>query len=442
MKKASLLASAALASIALTSAPAFAQGPFADVPADHWAYAAVDKLQRAGIVIGYPDQTYGGKRAMTRYEFAVAIARLLDKLEGMGKTIDTSQFALKSDLNNFVTRPELEKYALKSDLAGFARQSDVDTLKGLVKEFQTELTTLGVDVDSIKKRLDALDGRVKAIEEELKRVKITGTYSTYVRGNHTTGKDIDDGDGGTFRLNAARDANGFFLGENASGNGNVLGDTRVFHDLDVTITGRVTDTVTGQAILNFGNYLPFLGSIGSFTGVRSGAGVSQAQDQTVFKLALEGPVRVPVLGKVGISAGRIPFQLTPYTFKQIDVDAYFNNAKTDLGDIPVDGVKANLNLGPVVVTGFAAKTDPIKFLSNVSNALGNTSNGGYGFFAGAGRVAYGGTPSDGVNPANSGFQPGARPFGNSVSPGVRVLPFRCAASPSAGPTWYSPVSRP
>jgi len=43
-----------------------ASGPFADVPADHWAYQSVDTLQKAGIVIGYPDGTYGGKRAMTR----------------------------------------------------------------------------------------------------------------------------------------------------------------------------------------------------------------------------------------------------------------------------------------------------------------------------------------------------------------------------------------
>ena len=61
---------------AVTHAQA-ASGPFADVPTDHWAYASVDTLQKAGIVIGYPDGTYGGRRPMTRYEFAVAIARLL-----------------------------------------------------------------------------------------------------------------------------------------------------------------------------------------------------------------------------------------------------------------------------------------------------------------------------------------------------------------------------
>ena len=62
--------------VLLCAAPAFAQGPFNDVPTDHWAYDAVNKLQKDGIVIGYPDGTFGGKRAMSRYEFAVAIARI------------------------------------------------------------------------------------------------------------------------------------------------------------------------------------------------------------------------------------------------------------------------------------------------------------------------------------------------------------------------------
>ena len=70
-----------------------ASGPFADVPADHWAYTAVNTLQKAGIVIGYPDGTYGGRRAMTRYEFAVAIARLLPQINN----IDTSQFVKNGD---------------------------------------------------------------------------------------------------------------------------------------------------------------------------------------------------------------------------------------------------------------------------------------------------------------------------------------------------------
>ncbi|MHB1456581.1 MAG: S-layer homology domain-containing protein, partial [Armatimonadota bacterium] len=47
------------------SLPVFAQ-EFPDVPTDHWAYPAVQQLAEAGIIQGYPDGTFGGKRAMTR----------------------------------------------------------------------------------------------------------------------------------------------------------------------------------------------------------------------------------------------------------------------------------------------------------------------------------------------------------------------------------------
>jgi len=60
-------------------APAFAQrNPAETVPFDHWAYDAVQTLVDEGIIIGYPDGTFRGDRVMTRYEFAMAISRLLD----------------------------------------------------------------------------------------------------------------------------------------------------------------------------------------------------------------------------------------------------------------------------------------------------------------------------------------------------------------------------
>ncbi len=70
-----LVAVAILAAIAV---PAFAQGAFQDVPTDHWAYQAVDKLAQAGLIEGYPDGTFKGNRAMTRYEFAMVVARALE----------------------------------------------------------------------------------------------------------------------------------------------------------------------------------------------------------------------------------------------------------------------------------------------------------------------------------------------------------------------------
>jgi len=51
------------------------QGPFADVPAGHWAAGAVEELSALGAFIGYADGRFDGSRPMTRYEAAVAMHR-------------------------------------------------------------------------------------------------------------------------------------------------------------------------------------------------------------------------------------------------------------------------------------------------------------------------------------------------------------------------------
>lgn len=406
MKKASLFASAATATVlGLAAVPAFAQGggPFADVPTDHWAYQSVDRLQREGIVIGYPDGTYGGRRAMTRYEFAVAIARLLDKLPQGG------DFATRQQLDDAIA-------GIRRELGGFATREEVDNLRRLVNEFQNELTTLGVEVDNVRRRLDGLEGRVGLIEQEMKRVRIGGSVNLMVRGAHARGN-----------ATQVTDADGFdTLG--GSGNGGVgprrsiLSNTRVLHDLDLDITARLSDTATAKAQVNFGNYLPFLGSIVHPTGNRGGGvgPTGQDQDNTITKLMLEAPIRLPALGAVNLAVGRIPVQLTPYTLKQIDVDSYFYNTKTDLGDIPVDGYNVNFKIGPVGITHILAKVDPIKNVSNLNGEIDGEGN--YGLFAGAGVAPFGRnfttrpkgslirrTPADGPQVA-TGLANGAMPI--------------------------------
>ena len=90
-----LLAFTPAASHAQDAATGAAAGPFADVPADHWAYAAVKTLQDAKIVIGYPDGTYGGRRPMTRYEFADGHR---PPAAAAAARTDTDSFATKDDL--------------------------------------------------------------------------------------------------------------------------------------------------------------------------------------------------------------------------------------------------------------------------------------------------------------------------------------------------------
>jgi hypothetical protein len=61
----------------IAAAPSEAPGPFLDVPAGHWALAAVNELASRGIVNGYPGGNYRGDRVMTRYQVAVAVQRVL-----------------------------------------------------------------------------------------------------------------------------------------------------------------------------------------------------------------------------------------------------------------------------------------------------------------------------------------------------------------------------
>ncbi|HWR06487.1 S-layer homology domain-containing protein, partial [Sporomusa sp.] len=67
---------------ALTNTAFAAIAPaFSDVPAGHWAYEAVAKLAKEGIVDGYSDKTFQGNKTLSRYEFAFIVAKAMDKFD-------------------------------------------------------------------------------------------------------------------------------------------------------------------------------------------------------------------------------------------------------------------------------------------------------------------------------------------------------------------------
>ena len=123
-------------------APAFAQ-PFADVPADHWAFDAIAELAAKGILEGFPDGTFKGDRAMTRYEMAMALARILARIE-----------AIKIPPPPKIPPPEVSR-------------ADIDRLQRLINEFRAELSALGVRITAVEEELAALRAR-------LDNTKITG----------------------------------------------------------------------------------------------------------------------------------------------------------------------------------------------------------------------------------------------------------------------------
>jgi predicted porin len=330
-----------------------ASGPFADVPADHWAYQAVNTLQRAGIVIGYPDGTYGGRRAMTRYEFAVAIARLLPMIQ---QPIDTSQFVKNGDFQAF-----------QNDVNGRLQQQQqaLDALRALVNEFQPELQRLGQDVAAIQRRLDADEERLAAVEAEQRRVKITGEANFIARSNINTSDSDND----------PLDKDGYRIG--MKGNKSLWNDINVYHDILLDIDGRVTDTAHVIIKIDAGNYLDSIGSYESLDPFNlHGQATAGADSFSIYQAYLDAPVSLGPLAGAEAVVGRFGEQFTPFTLKAIDPDSYTYLPETDSGDVTVDGAKLAFGVGGAHVQIYGGKNAPI------DNAV---LTGGPSYFANNGR---------------------------------------------------------
>jgi predicted porin len=127
------------------SATAFAANPFSDVPAGHWAYAAVAKLAAAGIVDGYPDGTFKGDRTMTRYEMAQIVAKALAKGAIGADDKLVSEFA--DELDNLGVRvARLEKNADNVKITGTVKASYSDNSGGAVTGDDKSMARLRTDI--------------------------------------------------------------------------------------------------------------------------------------------------------------------------------------------------------------------------------------------------------------------------------------------------------
>jgi len=145
---------ACVAAMLALALPAVA-GPFTDVPTDHWAYDAIDKLQAEGFVEGYPDGTFRGNRSFTRYEMAMVVARIWDRLV--------------NELAN-IPMPDMEEYVTEAEL-----QDALDMVYELMDEFRDELDAMGVRMDDLEGRMSSAEGRISALEEALSQVQVSGS---------------------------------------------------------------------------------------------------------------------------------------------------------------------------------------------------------------------------------------------------------------------------
>jgi len=168
----------------LVAAPCFAQAnPAATVPFDHWAYDAVNQLVQKGIIIGYPNGTFMGDRAMTRYEFAMAISRLLDVVKN---DMPAGKQGEKGDTGAAGAAGAAGAPGAKGDIGptgpigpqgppGVVDDAKIAALVNkLCEEFKNELKDMRQDLDYLQDDVSDLSDRVSYLEEQAKGPKVFG----------------------------------------------------------------------------------------------------------------------------------------------------------------------------------------------------------------------------------------------------------------------------
>ncbi len=101
-----------------------------DVQPTDWAFQALQSLvERYGCIVGYPDGTYRGNRALTRFEFAAGVNACIDRITEL----------------------------LQAAIADTVTREDLAILQRLQEEFSAELAIL-------RGRVDALEARAAELE--------------------------------------------------------------------------------------------------------------------------------------------------------------------------------------------------------------------------------------------------------------------------------------
>jgi uncharacterized coiled-coil protein SlyX len=318
---------------------------------DHWAYDAVNQLAAQGIFTGYPDGTFGGKRALTRYEFAVAIQRMLQDIQRKHDALQQRIAALEGKAPPTPAQPGQPTDL--GPLEGRVRQlrSDVDTLRRLATEFQDTLATLGTDVDQLKKDMASLSDRMRRIEEEWKRMpKISGQARlAFISRTVDNPEDFDPA------VDPATDIDGRPLTKD-----NILEDVLPIYDIDLGITAQIGDAAVARLLLNAGNYIGqrTAGGADGYLGGRISTvvpvGETSVFDVIPYYAYIETPISFGSYG-ASITVGKFGMQFTPYTLQMQDPDHYINNHLTDEGNFPVIGARVNFKLSALNVQAYAGR---------------------------------------------------------------------------------------
>ena len=121
-----------------------------DVSPTDWAYEALRSLvDRYGCISGFPNQTYRGNQALSRYEFAAGLNSCLNQIE----RLIASQESVS--------------------------QEDLDTINRLAQEFEAELATVAGRVDELESRTAVLEDSQFSTTTKLKGEVIFAIADTF-----------------------------------------------------------------------------------------------------------------------------------------------------------------------------------------------------------------------------------------------------------------------
>jgi Carbohydrate-selective porin, OprB family/S-layer homology domain len=131
----------------LSEAQVTSVSQLSDVKPTDWAFQALQSLvERYGCIAGYPDRTYRGNRAMTRYEFAAGLNACMDRVNEL----------------------------IAAATADMASKEDLATLQKMQEEFATELAEIRGKVDGLESKVATLEKQQFSTTTKLKGEVIFG----------------------------------------------------------------------------------------------------------------------------------------------------------------------------------------------------------------------------------------------------------------------------
>lgn len=131
------------------------------MPDDHWAADAVQRMVELGIIQGFPDGTFRGNEAFTRYQAALVIDRVLDVLEDQRQA---AQVLGEEDI-------EVLQNAIDELRAGF---EDLDRRVATLEQEEDQPTVQSAEVEQLRAQVEALSTELEELRAQIEEGELQG----------------------------------------------------------------------------------------------------------------------------------------------------------------------------------------------------------------------------------------------------------------------------